>query len=82
MTLWDSIVLIVSLAVTFRLALLVALSVVDLRRRRLHPLPTEGDLPPLSVIVPAFNEEAVIAGTIRALKASDHPDFELSLIHI
>ncbi|MFT5683116.1 MAG: cellulose synthase/poly-beta-1,6-N-acetylglucosamine synthase-like glycosyltransferase, partial [Myxococcota bacterium] len=80
MTPWDAIVLVISGLVTFRLALLVALALVDLRRRRLHPLPTTGDLPSVTVLIPAFNEAAVIAGTIRSVQASDHPDFEIIVI--
>lgn len=80
MTPWDAIVLVISGLVTFRLALLVALALIDLRRRRLHPLPTRGALPMVTVLIPAFNEEAVIAGTIRSVLASDHPDFEIIVI--
>lgn len=44
---------------------------------QIHKNPSpEGDLftpPPISVLIPAFNEEKVIAKTIRALLASDYP---------
>ena len=36
-------------------------------RRRFRRLPTARDGPPLSVVVPAFNEERVIARTLRSL---------------
>jgi biofilm PGA synthesis N-glycosyltransferase PgaC len=37
-------------------------------------------LPPVSVLVPAHNEEAVIANAARAILAMDYPDFELIVI--
>jgi cellulose synthase/poly-beta-1,6-N-acetylglucosamine synthase-like glycosyltransferase len=77
---WDACVLVVTGAVSFRLALLVALAIVDVRRRRLSPLPTDGALPLVSVLIPAFNEEAVIGGTIRSVAASDHPAVEIIVI--
>lgn len=80
MTLWDVIVLLISGMVSLRLALLVALAIVDLRRRRRHPMPTTGALPPVTVIIPAFNEEAVIGGTIRSVQAADHPEVEIIVV--
>ena len=80
MTFWDVIVLLISGIVSLRLALLVALAIVDLRRRRRHPMPTTGALPPVTVIIPAFNEEAVIGGTIRSVQAADHPEVEIIVV--
>jgi cellulose synthase/poly-beta-1,6-N-acetylglucosamine synthase-like glycosyltransferase len=36
--------------------------------------------PPVSVIVPAFNEELGIAATVRSLCASDYPDFAVIVV--
>ncbi len=36
--------------------------------------------PPVSVIVPAFNEAAVIERTVRSLAASAYPDFEVIVV--
>jgi cellulose synthase/poly-beta-1,6-N-acetylglucosamine synthase-like glycosyltransferase/peptidoglycan/xylan/chitin deacetylase (PgdA/CDA1 family) len=36
--------------------------------------------PPVSVVVPAYNESAVIEATVRSLAASDYPDFELIVV--
>ena len=63
-----------------RLLFLGSLALVQrLRRTRrdevivnLHPL--------VSVIVPAYNEERVIAQTIRSLLASDYPEFEIIVV--
>ncbi len=38
------------------------------------------DLPPLSVVVPAYNEVAGIAATVRSLAASDYPVFEVIVV--
>lgn len=37
-------------------------------------------LPPVSVLVPAHDEEAVIAHSVRAMLAMDYPDFEVIVI--
>ena len=37
-------------------------------------------LPPVSVIVPAYNEEVGIAATVRSLIASDYPDLEVIVV--
>jgi cellulose synthase/poly-beta-1,6-N-acetylglucosamine synthase-like glycosyltransferase len=46
-----------------------------LRLRRRAPLagPADGRWPLISIVVPAFNEEAAIGGTIEALLAADYP---------
>ncbi len=50
-------------------------------RTRLHERPRElADLPPVSVVVPAFNEEAGIADTVASLLAIDYPRDKLELI--
>jgi len=49
------------------------------RRRRDHT--AEGLLPPsVSVIVPAYNEEKVVAATVHSLLAADLPDFEIIVV--
>lgn len=42
--------------------------------------PPPGPLPRVSVLVPAHNEEAVIARSVRAMLALDYPDFEVIVI--
>ena len=46
------------------------------RRRRNSDL----FLPPVSIVVPAFNEEIGIAASIRSLAASDYPQFEVVVV--
>jgi cellulose synthase/poly-beta-1,6-N-acetylglucosamine synthase-like glycosyltransferase/peptidoglycan/xylan/chitin deacetylase (PgdA/CDA1 family) len=36
--------------------------------------------PPVSVVVPAYNESEVIAATVRSLDASDYPEFEVIVV--
>ncbi len=61
-----------------------ALAVLVLARRHTRlPRPESSGrsvLPPVSVIVPAFNEEVGIAAAIRSLASSDYPDFELVVV--
>jgi len=53
------------------------------RRRRseasLSP-PRDSDLAPVSVLVPAYNEEVGIARTVESLISSDYPDLEVIVI--
>jgi cellulose synthase/poly-beta-1,6-N-acetylglucosamine synthase-like glycosyltransferase/peptidoglycan/xylan/chitin deacetylase (PgdA/CDA1 family) len=37
-------------------------------------------LPPVSVVVPAYNEELGIAATVRSLAASDYPELEIVVV--
>jgi cellulose synthase/poly-beta-1,6-N-acetylglucosamine synthase-like glycosyltransferase len=66
------------------LVLLRTLFVVALARRhvRLSARRLEGDehLPPVSVLVPAYNEEVGIAQAVRSLVASDYPELEVLVI--
>jgi cellulose synthase/poly-beta-1,6-N-acetylglucosamine synthase-like glycosyltransferase/peptidoglycan/xylan/chitin deacetylase (PgdA/CDA1 family)/spore germination protein YaaH len=48
------------------------------RRERLHA--GSGFTPFVSIIVPAYNEELVIANTIRSLLASDYSDYEIIVV--
>src|SRR5205085_8648326 len=48
------------------------------RRERLHAGSTYS--PFVSILVPAYNEEPVIANTIRSLLASDYPHYEIIVI--
>ena len=43
------------------------------RNERLHPIPEPTTFPPLSILLAAYNEERVIASTIRHLLDSDYP---------
>src|SRR5262249_29144035 len=42
---------------------------------------TEGSVyPPVSIIVPAFNEQVVVASAIESLMQMDYPDFEVIVV--
>lgn len=45
-------------------------------------VPYLGVEPPVSVLMPAFNEEATIRTSVRSMLQLQYPEFELSLIHI
>ncbi len=59
-----------------RLLLLVVCAAWDVLRRRLKPLlphpPEAGEWPSLTVLVPAFNEERVLAGTVLSALRNDY----------
>jgi hyaluronan synthase len=71
------------LAAGYALALLgfQALRTILWARYRPHPL-GEGPLPPLTVIIPAFNEGAMVARAIASVAASDYPADKLEIICI
>jgi len=47
---------------------------------RRESLPRTEFAPPISIIVPAYNEEGVIADSIKALSAITYPDFEVVVV--
>lgn len=55
----------------------VGLALLALRRRREAPCGTSDEMPLVTVIVPAYNEERVIEGSIRRILASDYPEIEV-----
>ena len=50
------------------------------RERNAPPLPSTEDLPRVSILIPAYNEEADIAAAVRAALAVDYPDFEVIVL--
>jgi cellulose synthase/poly-beta-1,6-N-acetylglucosamine synthase-like glycosyltransferase/peptidoglycan/xylan/chitin deacetylase (PgdA/CDA1 family) len=75
------ILVIIGVLTLLRTLLLFGVAVRHARRRRRPtwswgPSVTE----PVSVIVPAFNEETTIAATVRSLAASTHPDVEVIVV--
>ncbi|MDP2310176.1 MAG: glycosyltransferase family 2 protein [Pseudomonadota bacterium] len=75
-----SLLVAITALLALRLLLFVGAAAVELARRRRLPWPLDGELPRASVIVPAFNEERVLEGTVASLLASDHPDLEIILV--
>ncbi|MEX5263349.1 bifunctional polysaccharide deacetylase/glycosyltransferase family 2 protein [Kocuria sp. CPCC 205231] len=66
-------------SLTLMSAFYVVLALIGHRRqtRRTWPELPEDRLPLVSVILPVFNEEPVIARTLAALRASDYPNLEV-----
>ncbi len=66
-------------SLTLMTVLYVVLAVIGHRRqtRRVWPQVPEADLPLVSVILPVYNEEPVIARTLASLAASDYPHLEV-----
>jgi cellulose synthase/poly-beta-1,6-N-acetylglucosamine synthase-like glycosyltransferase/peptidoglycan/xylan/chitin deacetylase (PgdA/CDA1 family) len=66
------------------LAILRALAVVGLARLHAARLPRqprpEGFKPPVSIVVPAYNEAAGIEQAVRSLASSDYPEFEVIVV--
>lgn len=54
-----------------------------IRKRSIHrlPDPQSGFEPPITLIVTAYNEEAVIVPTVRALLQLDYPEFEILVVN-
>lgn len=55
----------------------VGLALLALRRRREAPESASTEVPLVTVIIPAYNEERVIEGSIRRILASDYPEIEV-----
>ena len=58
----------------------VVLALARRHSRAARRAPTVPYLPPVSVIVPAYNEEVGIATSVRSLAASSHPEFEVVVV--
>jgi cellulose synthase/poly-beta-1,6-N-acetylglucosamine synthase-like glycosyltransferase/peptidoglycan/xylan/chitin deacetylase (PgdA/CDA1 family) len=65
------------------LSILRGIVVLALAHRHARLVVAPGDvafLPPVSVVVPAFNEEVGIAAAVRSLAASDYPELEIVVV--
>jgi cellulose synthase/poly-beta-1,6-N-acetylglucosamine synthase-like glycosyltransferase len=54
--------------------------VLSFKRGPQPDLPEEADLPTMSVVIPAYNEEPVLPGTIEACKNLDYPADKLEVV--
>ena len=74
-------------AVTCGYMLLFALALIEVRRQLqaqvLEDLPRaySGLEPPVSILVPAYNEEATIATSVRSMLQLDYPEFEVIVVN-
>ena len=69
----------VALLFATRVVLVVGFAVHQLRSKRRRP-PAPPYLPPVAVVVPAYNEAVGIERAVRSLAASDYPDFEVIVV--
>ena len=51
------------------------------RSELLHPLSPSGFEPPISIIVPAYNEESTIVSTVRSAMQLVYPEFEIVVVN-
>src|SRR3954449_6642237 len=59
----------------------IVMSLIFFRRNERNPAPAlEGELPFVSVVVPAYCEATVIEGTLESLLALDSPDYEIVVV--
>ncbi|MEA2424492.1 MAG: hypothetical protein QOH13_902 [Thermoleophilaceae bacterium] len=79
-TLFSILILVVGGLVTLRVVLLLALASHQTRATRRREAASEEFLPPVAVIVPAFNEEVGIERAVRSLVASDYPEFDVLVV--
>ena len=49
-------------------------------KKKKRPMYTDDELPMVSVIIPAYNEEKTIAKTIKSVSESNYPKFEIIII--
>jgi cellulose synthase/poly-beta-1,6-N-acetylglucosamine synthase-like glycosyltransferase len=81
---FDAALFALGLALLARWGALVALSATDWAIRYARPLPGAPPSgvawPPVAVIVPAYNEERVIDGTIASALAGDYPDLRVVVV--
>jgi len=57
-----------------------AVLVLVLAHLRRKPVPPLGPLPPVTVVIPAYNEAPVIVASVRMALASDHPDLRVIVV--
>lgn len=79
---WTAVVVLFALTTGLSLVriLLLGSLVLGGARRARHRVPEEPTFPPLTVVVPAFNEERVIAKTLASVLASRYPELEVLVI--
>ncbi|MBA3879979.1 MAG: polysaccharide deacetylase [Sphingobium sp.] len=69
-----------ALAIALGIARAVIIAGVALLRRRRATPPEASYQPPVSVIIPAFNEARVIEASVRRVLASDYPDLQVIVV--
>ncbi len=73
-------VLLVVIGVLVMLRAVLLLTLATHHRRRARRRARSDELPPVTVVVPAYNEEVGIERSIRSIAASDYPDLEVVVV--
>ena len=78
----DALMAVSALLLSLRLVLLLVCAAWDvLRRWRRPPSPVEGGRwPSLAVLIPAYNEERVLAGVLESVLRADYPDLRVIVV--
>src|SRR4051812_10512525 len=69
----------IAILAIMRAVVVVSLARLHSGRLRRQPSP-EGPQPPVSIVVPAYNEAAGIEQAVRSLASSDYPEFEVVVV--
>jgi cellulose synthase/poly-beta-1,6-N-acetylglucosamine synthase-like glycosyltransferase len=80
MQLFDIMMVAVIGAVAARSVVLTVFALLDVAARRRCPATKPETWPPLTVIVPAYNEEKVLLNTVSAILAADYPDITVVVV--
>ncbi len=72
-------VLLVGILVALRMLVVLAVARRGVRAARTAPSPT-GSTPPVSIIVPAYDEAVGVGAAVRSLVGSDYPEFETIVV--
>ena len=77
---WTAIIVLFSSATAIAVARVAFLGSLITRRKRYDDLSTSSFRPPVTVLIPAYNEAEVIAATVDAVLACDYPDLTVIVI--
>jgi cellulose synthase/poly-beta-1,6-N-acetylglucosamine synthase-like glycosyltransferase/peptidoglycan/xylan/chitin deacetylase (PgdA/CDA1 family)/spore germination protein YaaH len=78
---WQAVVILFAFTTAISLIRIIALGVLVMRNvRKSKPILQEDFLPPVRVVIPAYNEAKVINRTLDAVLASDYPNLRVTVV--